>query len=113
MNALSVGLPELRRSAVLLLVLGLTGRCEDARMVANCSQWNTKEFFQQASASDVRACLEAGASLEVRNFFGENRIHVAAMHSDVPSVIEVLVEAGANPNALDRKAPRPCTRPWT
>ncbi len=106
-RSMAYGLPGPAASVVLFLVLWLSSGCEDARVGADCSQWNTKEFFRQAGAAEVRTCLQAGASLEVRNFFGENPIHVAAMHSEEPAVIEALVEAGANPNALAAEGTTP------
>ena len=97
------GLPELRRSAVFLLVLGLTGGCEDARMVADCSQWNTKEFFQQASASDVRTCLEADADPNAFSAEGTTPLHAAVDLNENLDIITVLARVGADPNARDQE----------
>ncbi len=102
---LSLSVP--RQWALLLLITILGAGCKDPQVAADCSQWNTKEFFQLAGVSDVRTCLKAGASLEVRNFFGEKPIHVAAMHSNKPAVIGLLVEAGADPNALAAEGTTP------
>ena len=95
------------RWAMLVLVLGLSSACDGVRVGADCSQWHSKEFFQRADAGDVRACLEAGADLEARNFFGEKPIHVAAMHSNTPEVIAAMIEAGADPNALAAEGTTP------
>ena len=57
----------------------------------SCGDWNTRVFFQRATAADVSRCLEAGADLEAREANGWTPLHVAA----------ALLDAGADPAARD------------
>ena len=73
---------------------------QPATRSANCNEWNTREYFREATAADVAACLKQGADLKVK---GEERyrpIHTAAAYSNDPKVIQVLIAAGAKPQAI-------------
>ena len=88
-------------------------------MAAECDGWNTKEFFEIATAADVAGCLGSGADPSARTrvsvktdltftFMGESEtvqigpgttpLHWAAGYSDDTAVIEALVDSGADPN---------------
>ena len=86
-----------RRGEYPKVVQALKTAVRGSGQAAKCQDWNTPEYFLRATAADVAACLEQGADLEVK---GENRyrpIHTAAKFSNDPHVIQVLVDAGANP----------------
>lgn len=44
----------------------------------DCDDWNTTEFFDQATAADVARCLSQGADPNARNKHGSNPLHMAA-----------------------------------
>ena len=72
-----------------------------------CKQWNTKKYFRTATVEDVTACLDGGANLDARDgskWSDCNKctpLHRASMYNGNPAVIEVLIKAGADPNARD------------
>ena len=71
-----------------------------------CRNWNAQEFFESAGLSELQARLDAGADVNVRDVDvrGENGLmplHVAASNSASPEVAQVLLDAGANPKAVD------------
>lgn len=68
----------------------------------DCRNWSTYQFFAAASVEDVAGCLKAGASVNAIDRDGGTALHLAALGSDNPAVIEVLVAAGADVNAQDR-----------
>ena len=37
----------------------------------DCSGWNTKAFFNDATVGDVRRCLEDGANIEAQHRLGD------------------------------------------
>lgn len=49
----------------------------------------------------VKALIEAGADVHAGSVFGETPMHMAA-RADVPSIAELLVDAGAKVNAVDK-----------
>lgn len=71
-------------------------------LAISCADWNTKRFFEQATAAEVRGCLDAGGRVEARAGRGWTPLHSAAGWSDNPAVITALVEAGARVNARSR-----------
>jgi len=74
----------------------------------DCDDWNTREFFKQATAADVGRCISQGADLEARSAkFGYAPLHVAAAFSKTPEVVKALLAAGADPSAKteDGKTP--------
>ena len=66
-----------------------------------CDEWNTREFFEWATAPDVSACLAAGAAPEARDDASGTPLHWAAAVSTDPDVIGVLLAAGAAPEVRD------------
>lgn len=108
--------------ATLLLELGADpGLVNDSGMVADpasCRRWPDPVFFQHATADVVARCIEAGAAIDaevqydqVRNPSGRlesygggsTPLHVAAGWTRDPAVIALLVGAGANVNARNRR----------
>ncbi|WP_420617231.1 ankyrin repeat domain-containing protein [Candidatus Palauibacter sp.] len=68
-----------------------------------CEGWTTREFWEAADPAMVRACLVRGWSVDDRSASNAaTPLHFAAGYSDHPEVIGVLVEAGANLEALTR-----------
>ncbi|MYK06869.1 MAG: hypothetical protein F4040_03955 [Synechococcus sp. SB0670_bin_20] len=48
----------------------------------DCADWNTREFFRQATAADVGRCLSQGADPDAKNKSG--RLPVDFIPSDSP-----------------------------
>ena len=65
----------------------------------SCKGWNTAKFFETATVDEVRACLNAGRVPNEQDPKGLTALHRAARDTTDPAVIEVLLEAGANPRA--------------
>ena len=74
---------------------------EPAPAPERCDEWNTRAFFESATAADVSACLAAGADLDARDPNGWTPLHMATQWSESPEVIRVLLAAGA---VLDARA---------
>ena len=64
----------------------------------DCSDWNTRAFFEVATAEVVTACIQAGANVNARNNLLDNAtpLHLAAGFNDDPAVITTLLNAGAD-----------------
>ena len=57
------------------------------------------EVFETATVEQVRACLSAGIDPNEQDPKGLTALHWAARKTSDPAVIEVLLEAGANPRS--------------
>ncbi|MYE21244.1 MAG: hypothetical protein F4X84_02415 [Synechococcus sp. SB0662_bin_45] len=44
----------------------------------DCDDWNTRDFFDQATAADVARCISQGADPNARNKDGMNPLHILA-----------------------------------
>ena len=71
----------------------------------SCDQWNTPDFFTQASTGDISRCLKTKNHGE-KDKQGRTPMHLAALYGK-PEVIAALADAGADPNALDGKRRTP------
>ena len=65
----------------------------------SCSDWNSQEFFSQATVQDVERCVRGGADPNARSVWGWTQLHRAAAFNDNPDVITRLVELGADRDA--------------
>ncbi len=68
-------------------------------LAQGCEGWNTSVFFLSATLTEVVDCLKAGADVNAQNEGGYTPLHIAARHTDDPTVIWVLVDAGGDVNA--------------
>ena len=82
--------------AFLLLVAGLPPTTAAAE---SCKDWNKKKFFKSATVEEVRACLSDGEDPNEQDTKGLTALHRAARETSDPTVIEALLDAGANPRA--------------
>lgn len=70
-----------------------------ALAVVSCKDWNTKEFFKQATVADVSHCLLEGVQINTWNLDASTPLHKAAKYTNDPKVITILLNAGAEINA--------------
>jgi len=69
-----------------------------------CDGWTTEEFWRAVDAATVRGCLSQGYNVNDRSPIKHaTPLHWAAAESDDPEVVGVLVEAGANLEALSQE----------
>ena len=66
----------------------------------DCEDWNTNEFFEAATAADVRRCLRAGADANAKDEYNITPLHRAGS----AAVVRALVRAGADVNATTAPA---------
>ena len=67
-----------------------------------CEGWAADAYFETATVEQVTACLESGTvDLEARNADGLAPLHAAATDAEDPAVIEALLDAGAQVEAMD------------
>jgi ankyrin repeat protein len=77
----------------------------------DCDLWGTKQFFEDASSSDVRECLEKGALLALREEgTGATPLHNAIVGSSNTDVIYQLLAAGADTSSTDSAGYTPLHR---
>ena len=67
---------------------------------ADCTAWNSADFFEKASSNDVVSCLSEGADPNARDEDGNRPLLRAVMSK--PEVVKALLDAGADPNARDK-----------
>ena len=72
----------------------------------NCDQWSTDGYFKTATLEDVKACLEAGADPNARDWKKGTPLHWAAFDANA-TIIQALLKAGADPNAQDKDKDTP------
>ncbi|MXY62047.1 MAG: hypothetical protein F4Y87_01095 [Synechococcus sp. SB0665_bin_28] len=102
----SGGILALLTSSLLLAAGAAVGR-------PDCADWNTWDFFYQATAADVGRCLSQGADLEARSEYGVTPLHSAVMQANSSTLmkeetleelieaksVKALLDAGADPEA--------------
>ena len=74
---------------------------------ADCTEWNSQQFFEAADPEAVRNCLEGGANVQEMNSHGITPLHWAAGYSVNPAILQTLLEAGADVYARDIKGRTP------
>ena len=70
------------------------------RSLDHCQQWNTDEFFANASVQEVEDCLDAGAEVGATSDAGFKPLHQAARHNASAEMAIALIESGADVNAI-------------
>ena len=65
-----------------------------------CMAWNTGEFFQSATNSDVQECIDRGADTNGQDEMGLAPLHLATMASN-SEALSALLEAGARTTTQD------------
>ena len=73
----------------------------------DCDLWNTKRFFQAATPESVTDCLGGGSNPREADDLGRTPLHLAVALSHNPSVVQLLVDAGAELEARDRHGSTP------
>ena len=73
---------------------------------ASCELWNTPVFAEAAGSAGFVRCLDSGADLAARDYYGNTALHVAARHGD-PAVAALLIEVGADVGAPNNLAATP------
>ena len=68
-----------------------------------CEDWKTHEFYNRATAEDIRHCLDQGAYIETEVGEGDTPI-LAAVYVGSVEVVDALLESGANPYARTNPA---------
>ena len=63
--------------------------------------WLTESFWRGATSMDVQRELDAGAEVNIRDGKGETPLHKAVLWSSAPSVVEVLLDRGADVDAAE------------
>ena len=107
-------------SARLAAILALALLPVPASAQEDCDDWNTRDFFRNATAESVVACLEAGADVNARyettHFStgpfldtngGNTPLHFASGSSWDLAVTTVLLAAGADVNARNQRGATP------
>ena len=86
------------------LVLGHAspgGAFWDGLWGADCSQWNTPDFFAHATVEVVTDCLGDGIDPAARDNTNKTPLHWAAAYAGDAAVVEVLLGADADPVVRD------------
>ena len=85
-----------------LLVLSIMAAPLQAQ-TSYCGNWLSKEFFRvaeeffgKATEEDVRQCVGSELNPKLTNEYGLTPLHVAARYGADPSVIQELIDAGAD-----------------
>lgn len=79
---------------VLVLILAVS-LPTDVAAEPDCLDWAEIQFWEQATAKNVRKCLDEGADFAFRNEFGQTPMHLAATYGKVEAMLE-LADAGAD-----------------
>ena len=49
----------------------------------SCADWNTEDFFMEATAQDIARCIETGADPGFRTVYGLSPLHWAAIEAGI------------------------------
>ena len=65
--------------------------------------WLTENFWRDATSIDVQRELDAGAEVNIRDGRGETPLYKAVLWNPTPSVVELLLDRGADVDAAERR----------
>ncbi len=91
---------------------------DDSGHVANpvdCTRFNTATFFHLAPPETVARCIEGGADVNAESVYrrdgsqlpGSSPLHFASVWARDPAIVSLLVQAGAEVNALNNSGGSP------
>ena len=82
----------------LSLATGYRGNPAVAKLltgVTRCDDWNSWEWFRDATPRKIAGCLQNGADLTARNTYGNTPLHLAALYKRA-DIVTALLNAGAD-----------------
>ncbi len=77
-----------------------------ALFAQSCSDWNTYEFWEVATPDVVTSCLGSNDATSSANN-DKYALHYAAVGSDLPEVIQILIDAGGDVDKPDARGTTP------
>ena len=110
-DPLAMGMRARLAASLAILVALACGESGTAPVVDSCPGWNTPAFFDRASVADVRACLDAGESVNAKDFDGRTPLHFAATRDD-PAIVALLISAGARLDLMTKGLTPLCLAAW-
>lgn len=93
---------SLRLSLGVLAVLVTLARIPPVQ-AGECGRWCEQAFWESATLEDVQVELAKGSDpMKARDKNGGTPLHVAALTTENPAVVTVLLDAGADLKARDK-----------
>lgn len=88
---------------IVLLTLLLSSVLTSASYAQECANIFKSDFWDGATAEDVQRCVfDTGVEVTAMDKFGYTQLHLAIYYGADASIIQSLVDAGANVNAVNK-----------